>query len=95
MSFHLWQLISVSSISHAVLTAPLECSTCPNQRSLLSLKMRSRTSSSNFANSLIDLAFNFILCELCLNKIEVFLSYEVAPGSDLMPCIKIDKPLVV
>ena len=32
-------------ISYAVLIAPLERSTCPNQRSLLSLKMRSRSSS--------------------------------------------------
>ena len=41
-------------ISHAVLTAPLECFTCPNQRSLLSLKMRLRSSSSSFASSLLD-----------------------------------------
>ena len=42
-------------ISHAVLTAPLERSTCPNQQSLISLKMRSRSSSSSFASSSLDL----------------------------------------
>ena len=39
-------------ISHAVLTTPLECSSCPYQRSLLSLKMRLR--SSSFASSGLD-----------------------------------------
>ena len=42
-------------ISHAVLTAPLEPSACPNQGSLLSLKMRSRTSSSSYASSSLNL----------------------------------------
>ena len=58
VSFHSWQLLPVNfshvilglpgpclpstCISHAILTAPLECSTCSNQRSLLSLEMRSR-----------------------------------------------------
>ena len=42
-------------ISHAVLIAPPERSTCPNQRSLLSLKMRSRSSSSSFASNSLDL----------------------------------------
>ena len=40
-------------ISHAVLTAPLERSACPNQGSLLSLKMRSMISS--FAISSLNL----------------------------------------
>ena len=39
---------------HAVLIAPLERSTCPNQRSILSLKMRSRSSSSSFASNSLD-----------------------------------------
>ena len=63
MSFHSRQSFSISfshvtapylpsiCISHAVLTAPLERSTCPNQPSLLSLKMRLRSSSSSFASS--------------------------------------------
>ena len=42
-------------ISHVVLIAPLERSTCPNQRSLFSLKMRSRSSSSSFASNSLDL----------------------------------------
>ena len=41
---------------HAVLTAPPECSTCPNQQSLLSLKIRSRSLRSSFASSSLDLA---------------------------------------
>ena len=42
-------------ISYAVLIAPLERSTCPNHRSLLSLKMRSMSSSWSFASSSLDL----------------------------------------
>ena len=42
-------------ISHAVLTAPLELSTCPNQQSLISLKMRLRSSISSFTSSSLDL----------------------------------------
>ena len=42
-------------ISYAVLTAPLECFTCPNHQSLLSLKMRLSMRSSSFASSSIDL----------------------------------------
>ena len=67
VSFHSQQSFSVSffqvslglpaprlqsiCISHAVLTAPLECSTCPNQRSLLSLKMKLKPSISSFAST--------------------------------------------
>ena len=47
--------LSSICISHAVLIAPLERSTCPNQRSLLSLKMRLRSSSSSFASNSLDL----------------------------------------
>ena len=39
----------------AVLTAPLELSTCPYQRSLLSFSMRSRSSMPSRASSLVDL----------------------------------------
>ena len=39
----------------AVLIAPLEGSTCPNQRSLFALRITSRSSISSCANSLFDL----------------------------------------
>ena len=42
-------------ISKAVLTAPLERSTCPYQRSLLSFSMRSRSSVLSRASSSVDL----------------------------------------
>ena len=85
MSFHSRQSLSVSffhvylglpvprlpsiSISHAVLIAPLERSTCPNQRSLLSLRMRSRSSSLSFASNSLDLtvALSFgLILQICL-----------------------------
>ena len=85
MSFHSWQSFSVSflhvslglpaprlpsiCISHAVLIAPLERSTCPNQRNLLSLKMRSRSSSSSFASNLLDLTMatsSGLILQICL-----------------------------
>ena len=56
-------------ISYAVLIAPLEHSTCPNQRSLLSLKMRSRSSSWSFASSLLDLTLatsSGLILQICL-----------------------------
>ena len=42
-------------MSKAVLTAPLERSTCPYQRSLLSFSMRSRSSMPSHASSSMDL----------------------------------------
>ena len=91
MSFHSWQSFSVSffnvslglagphlpttCISHAVLTAPLECSTCQNQRSLLSLKMMLRSSSSNFASSLLDLTVTTssgLILQICLIMVMSF-----------------------
>ena len=42
-------------MSKAVLTAPLEHSTCPYQRSLLSFSMRSRSSMPSRASSSVDL----------------------------------------
>ena len=42
-------------MSNAVLTAPLERSTCPYQRSLLSFSMRSRSSIPSRASSSVDL----------------------------------------
>ena len=73
MSFHSRQSLSLSffhvslglpaprlpsiCIPHAVLIAPLEHSTCQNQRSLLSLKMRLRSSSSSFASNSLDLNY--------------------------------------
>ena len=44
-----------NSMSKAVLTASLECSTCPYQRSLLSFRMRSRSSMPSYASSSLDL----------------------------------------
>ena len=85
MSFHSRQSLSVSFfhvslglpasglpsiyISHAVLIAPLERSTCPNQRSLLSLKMRLRSSSSSFASNSLDLTVatsSGLILQMCL-----------------------------
>ena len=85
MSFHSLQSFSVSffhvslglhasllpsiCISHSILTAPLEHSTCPNQRSLLSLKMRSRSSSSSFASSWLELTMatsSGLMLQICL-----------------------------
>ena len=67
-SFHSLQSLSVSCfhvilgplfpstcIWKAVLTAPLDHSTCPYQRSLLSFKMRSRSSMPSHASSSLDL----------------------------------------
>ena len=53
----------------SVLIAPLERSTCPNQRSHLSLKMRSRSSSSSFASNLLDLTMatsSGLILQICL-----------------------------
>ena len=50
-----WPQLPPTCISHAVLAVPQECFTCPNQRSLLSLKMRSR--SSSYARSSLDLKY--------------------------------------
>ena len=64
-----WASLSLICISHAVLTAPLERSTCLIQRSLLSLKMRSRSSSSSFASNLLDLTMatsSGLMMQICL-----------------------------
>ena len=58
-----------SCISYAVITAQLESSTCPNQRSHLSINMRSRSSSSSFARSSLDLimaTFSVLILQVCL-----------------------------
>ena len=52
-------------MSKAVLTAPLERSTCPYQGSLLSLSMRSRSSMPSHANSSVDLMVA-VSCDLTL-----------------------------
>ena len=44
----------LACMSKAVLTAPLECSTCQYQRSLLSFSMRSRSSIPSRASSSVD-----------------------------------------
>ena len=54
-------------ISHAVLIAPLERSTCPNQQSLISLKTRLR--SSSFASKSLDLTVatsSGLILQICL-----------------------------
>ena len=56
-------------ILHAVLNAPLERSTCPDQQSLLSLKMRLRSSSSSFASSSLNLTVatsSGLIVQICL-----------------------------
>ena len=85
MNFHSRQSFSVSffhvslglsapylpliCISNTVLAAPLERSTCPNQRSLLSLKMRLRSSSSRLASNSLDLTMatsSGLILQICL-----------------------------
>ena len=80
-SFHTLQSLSVSCfhvilgrpgpcfpstcMSKAVLTAPLERSTCPYYRSLLSFRMRSRSSMPSRASSSLDLVVT-MSCSLTL-----------------------------
>ena len=52
-------------MSKAVLTAPLERSTCPYQRSLLSFSMRSRSSMPSRASSSVD-QMQAVFCGLTL-----------------------------
>ena len=55
--------------SHAVLTAPLECSSYPDQRRFLFLKMRSRSSSSSFASRWLDCTVaksSGLILQICL-----------------------------
>ena len=55
--------------SKTVLTAPLECSTCPYQRSLLSFRMRSKSSLPSRASSSLDLVVTMSCCltlQICL-----------------------------
>ena len=66
-------------ISHAVLIAQLERSTCPNQRSLLSLKMRLRSSNSIFAIYWLNLTVatsSGLILQICLIR-----PYHCAAGS--------------
>ena len=80
-SFHSLQSLSVSCfhvilglpgpcfpstcMSKAVLTAPLECSTCPYHRSLLSFRMRSSSSMPSRTSSSLDLVVT-LSCDLTL-----------------------------
>ena len=50
-------------MSQAVLTAPLERSTCQNQRSLFPLRITSRSSISSCANSLFYMNNNHTQCQ--------------------------------
>ena len=82
-SFHSLQSVSVSCLhvirgllgphfpstcmSKAVLTAPLECSTCPYQQSFLSFRMRSRSSKPSPTSSSLMVTMSFILTlQICL-----------------------------
>ena len=56
-------------MSKAVLTAPLECSTCPYHRSLLSFRMRSRSSMPSRTSSSLDLVVTMscgLTLQICL-----------------------------
>ena len=78
-TFHSLQSLSVScfhgparpmlSINLYVLTAPLEHSTCPYQRSLLSFRIMSRSSTPSRASSLLDLMVTMscgLTLQICL-----------------------------
>ena len=57
------------NLSKAVLTAPLERSTCPYHRSLLSFRMRSRSSMPSRTSSLLDLVVTMscgLTLQICL-----------------------------
>ena len=56
-------------MSKAVLTAPLKRSTCPYHRSLLSFRMRSRSSMPSRTSSLLDLA----VTKSCGLTLQIFL----------------------
>ena len=56
-------------MSKAVLTAPLECSTCPYHQSLLSFRMRSRSSVPSRTSSSLDLMVTMscgLTLQICL-----------------------------
>ena len=56
-------------MSKSVLTAPLECSTCPYHRSLLFFRMRSRSSMPSRTSSSLDLVVTMSCCltlQICL-----------------------------
>ena len=56
-------------MSKAVLTAPLECSTCPYHRSLLSFRMKSRSSMPSRTSSSLDLVVTMscgLTLQICL-----------------------------
>ena len=59
--------LSINCISEAVFTAPLEHSTCPYHRSLLSFRMRSRFSMPSCASSSLDLVVT-MSCGLTLQS---------------------------
>ena len=91
-SFHSLQYLSVSCVPvilglpgprfpstcmwKAVLTAPLELSTCPYHRSLLSFRMRSRSSMPSYASSSLDLVVTMswgLTLQICLIIALIFL----------------------
>ena len=58
-----------SCMSKTVLTAPLECSTCPYHQSLLSFRMRSRSSMPSRTSSSLDLVVTVscgLILQICL-----------------------------
>ena len=59
----------LTCMSKAVLTAPLECSTCPYHRSILSFSMRSRSSIPSRVSSSVDLMVAVscgLILQICL-----------------------------
>ena len=61
--FHVILGLPSTCRSKAVLTAPLERTTCPYQQSLLSFRMRSRSLKSSRASSSLDLV---VILQICL-----------------------------
>ena len=62
-------MLSSTRMSKAVLTVPLECPTCPYHRSLLSFRMRSRSSMQSQASSSLDLVVTMscgLTLQICL-----------------------------
>ena len=91
-SFHSPQYLSVSCfhvilglpgpcfpstcMSKAILTVPVECSTCPHQWSLLSFRMRSRSSMPSRTSSSLDLVVT-MSCDLTLQiRLIIALSFH-------------------
>ena len=67
---------STTYMPNAVLNAPVECSTCPYQQTLLSFRMRSRDSTPSRASSSLDLVVTMscsLTLQICLIIVLPFL----------------------